>query len=137
VEYLCTSCSKEKRDAPGLMPAIDRYRSDRIHAVFRHSQETGVPMLILSGKYGLVAPETPIPYYDQPLLEEAIDRLLPRVVERLQRSGATVLRFYGDGPQAPGWAPYYALLARACGACNVRFVTEATPTGEGAPPAGR
>jgi len=114
VEYLCTICCKDKRGDPGLLPAIERYRSERIAFVHQESQRLGKPMLILSGKYGLLRPEDPIPWYDQKLEMDAIPELVPVIGKQLKEQGVTRLKFYCHPKTDKNWYPYHIALEQAC-----------------------
>jgi len=61
---LCTYCSATKNRTPGEISAVQRYRSSRIERVYKAACTLGLPFRILSGEYGLVPPERPIPDYD-------------------------------------------------------------------------
>jgi hypothetical protein len=121
MEFLCTICCKDKRADPGLLPAIDRYLSERIAFVHRESQRLGKPMLILSGKYGLLKPEEPIPWYDQKLEMEAVPGLVPVIAAQLAQYGVTRITFYCHPRTDPNWHPYIETLERACRACRVEL----------------
>ena len=63
------ACSATKRHDAGLLPALSRYDGPAYRilrnalAVITADQRPDV--LILSGKYGLITPTTPLPEYDQ------------------------------------------------------------------------
>lgn len=65
---LIVACSQRKREDPGLLPAIDRYDGVNFRVLRKAKREGYWPhnldVLILSAKYGLVQPDTPIDYYD-------------------------------------------------------------------------
>ena len=77
MRYLCTICSKKKRLEAELMPARLRYLSSRISLLIEQSQISGIPLLILSGRYGLLSPDEQIPWYDHLLLEDEVMTLVP------------------------------------------------------------
>lgn len=114
MEFVCTTCCARKRRDPELLPAIERYRSRRIRHVAALARRQGRPLLILSGVYGLLAPDDPIPWYDVALRPEAVAALAPRVADQLARRGVSRLHFYARPAATPGWAPYHDVLARAC-----------------------
>ena len=65
------ACSATKRHDAGLLPALSRYDGPA-YRTLRKAQAAIAPahrpdVLILSGKYGLITPTTPIPDYDQQL----------------------------------------------------------------------
>ena len=79
MEYVCTTCSKAKKRDEKLLPAIQRYVSARIDFVSQESQRLGWPLLIFSGKYGLITADLPIPWYDQALVEEDVPTMIATV----------------------------------------------------------
>ncbi len=73
--FLATICCREKDRAAGLLPAVRRYRSRRIGRIAELAGETGLDLAILSGLYGLIDAEEPIPYYDRLMGEGDIARV--------------------------------------------------------------
>lgn len=71
-------------------------------------------MLIFSGRYGLLTPQTKIPYYDHALSHTEVAQLTQKVVAQLMRRRVTVLTFYARPRATPGWAPYFQVLEKAC-----------------------
>ncbi len=114
MEILCTICCKDKRTDPGLVPAIDRYRSGRIAFVNRESRVQGKPMFILSGKFGLLRPEDPIPWYDLKLEINAVPGLVPVIEGQLKEMKVTRITFYSHPKSDANWYPYHAALEQAC-----------------------
>ena len=120
-EYLCTTCSQRKRRTPGLLPAGRRYLSPRLRAVLRDGARRRTPVVILSGKFGLLAPEEPIPWYDAPLTAAGARALVPTVAAQLRRLRAGRLELHAEPRRTPGWAPYYDLLESACRTAGVEL----------------
>ena len=118
-----TTCSAEKRRDAGLLPAALRYRHPRIALAREHALQTGQPLVILSGRYGLLSSWTPIAWYDHALRMQEVDRLIPRVAAFLTVRGVTEVDTFLSPPEAPGWAPYHALL----NAATVRAQVAVTP----------
>ena len=76
MKLYATYCSADKEHAAGDMAAIDRYVSSRIRAVHTAAKGASARFGILSGLYGLIPPDHPIPYYDHLLqLSEMNDRI--------------------------------------------------------------
>lgn len=119
MHYLCTTCSKRKRRSPGLMAARRRYLSPRLRQVEAESHRQHRPLRILSGQYGLLAPADLIPWYDHALQPEEVAALAQMVIQQLQALEVTTLTFYARPPDAPGWAPYHAVLRHACTALHL------------------
>jgi hypothetical protein len=67
---VATICCRRKREDPGLLPARERYLSERIARSAELAAAAGLPLAILSGKYGLIESDFPIPYYDKLMAPE-------------------------------------------------------------------
>ena len=76
-------------------------------------------MLIFSGKYGLIGPETPIPNYDHLLQADEIDRFVEPTAEILSEHGITSVIFVAEPREINGWENYYRVLERACARAGV------------------
>ena len=118
-----TYCSKNKTRAGGRQRALERYDSPRIRQVHAAADCLGIGVRILSGKYGLLAPEDKVPYYDHLLRWEEIGRLLPRVSKRLARERLTSVVYF-TRPLRRASAPlaYHALMDAACAANGIKMV---------------
>lgn len=68
-QLLVLGCSQTKRDAPGLLPAIERYDGSSYRVLRSYLRErewpTNLSVAILSAKYGLVGGFTGIENYDE------------------------------------------------------------------------
>lgn len=110
----CTYCSKDKRDDLSDIPAIHRYRSPRIDGVYDAALRLGVGFYILSGKFGLIPPEQPIPLYNHLLLPSEVPQLVDRVTEQVQRYGITHLVYFTQSfEQDPHVIPYHDVIVSA------------------------
>lgn len=78
-------------------------------------------MLILSGKFGLISPTQPIPWYDHALQMEEVPGLVPKLVEKPRKLEVTKVSFYARPREMPGWAPYHAALEQACREAGVEL----------------
>ena len=83
---LILSCSQKKDSSAGTMRAFDRYHFD----VLKKAQREGyfppnLDMLILSAKYGLITPDTPIEYYDFAMTDDRARELQQSVSAELDR----------------------------------------------------
>ena len=114
MEYVCTTCCKDKREDEGLLPATQRYISQRIEFVFNESQRLNKPFIILSGKYGLIDSDLKIPWYDQKLEPENVAGMAPILAKQLGEKGVSKIIFYGKALTTPGWKPYYDALEQSC-----------------------
>ncbi|MCJ7695919.1 MAG: hypothetical protein MUO40_10900 [Anaerolineaceae bacterium] len=124
MHILLTTCCKEKDPAPGTLPAIKRYLSKRIAHVYDESITYNIPMRILSGKFGLLSPDAPIPNYDHPLSTMEVPMLLPHVMEQLDQDSISAITFYAHPRQTPGWEPYYQVVEQSCKALSIKFEIE-------------
>ncbi|HMV83272.1 MAG TPA: hypothetical protein PLD20_02215 [Blastocatellia bacterium] len=118
----CTYCSAEKDTADALLPAIRRYRSDRIARIYAAALAAGCGFVILSGEFGLLEPSAPIPYYDHLLLAEEANAQAFRVAAQLKEQGiAQVLFFTLPLAKDEKLAPYHAALRKACETATVKL----------------
>jgi hypothetical protein len=112
---LCTYCSAIKNDAEEPLPAIDRYISERIKSVHEQSEEQNCQMIILSGKFGLLRPGDPIPWYDHLLLPDEVDTMIKIVAGQIKAYGITELEYHTAPLNiAPAVRPYYDTIRMAC-----------------------
>jgi hypothetical protein len=117
----CTYCSARKRKYVKSIPAIMRYLSPRIQAVYRMSRKHGGGFAILSGKFGLLGPHRRIPYYDHLLGATEIPAILPQMSGYLKRKGFRAVRFYRDPGRFPQLGPYLKAIKLACRMAHVRL----------------
>jgi len=118
-----TYCSKEKASIPRNLPAIDRYRSDRIQAVFKAATAAGAEFRILSGKYGLLEASTPIPLYDHLLVSEEVPGMTARIAEQLQQIKPSKVVFFSRSvKQDPRVVPYRSTIASACKTKGIELI---------------
>ena len=90
----CTYCSAEKDRSQGELPAIQRYQSHRIKSVYIAAMSLGLNFLILSGKYGMLEPSDPIPYYDHLLQSSDVSEHSKKVSDQLEALGVKNLIFF-------------------------------------------
>lgn len=119
MEYACTICCKRKRRDPQPLAARRRYLSRRISHVARSARRAGRPLLILSGKYGLLGPADRIPWYDHRLARTEVAGLAARVERQLRERGVTAVTLYARPRATPGWRHYYDVLEGACRRCAI------------------
>lgn len=119
---ICTTCSKRKRRLPAEpIPAAQRYLSRRIALVIEVARRRQVPVLLLSGRYGLISPRRAIPWYDQPLRANEVPDIAKRLERQLRRLALDTLELWARPPSTPGWRPYHESLRAACAAAGVRL----------------
>ena len=94
MKAIVTYCSAQKNTSRGLLPAIDRYCSERIVRVAKLAEEKELAFFILSGKYGFVAQDELISYYDHLLVESEVDAHSIIVSEQLKLHGIREIEFH-------------------------------------------
>jgi hypothetical protein len=121
MKILCSYCSGPKCSDSGLLPAIDRYRSDRLRDLWCRGRAQNTPLYILSGRFGLLAATEPIPWYDYLLPADEAEVLSHGIAQRLSELGVTDVEYHtADIALTPPVRPYLAAIAAACtaaGAC--------------------
>jgi len=104
------------------MPAIRRYPSPRIRAVYRDSKRRAAGFAILSGRFGLLGPHQRIPYYDHLLQAREVPALLPQMAGYLKRKGYRTVHFYHEQVRRfPQLKPYLKAIKCACQTDDVRL----------------
>jgi hypothetical protein len=112
--FFCTYCSAETDRADGLLPAIERYRDQRIKQVYAAALATGQGFLILSGKYGLLRAGDLITWYDHLLLAEEVEQGALMVERQLRGMGARQIVYFTDTlAKDPLVAPYLEVMRRS------------------------
>ena len=119
MEYVCTSCCKDKRDDRELLPATQRYISERIDFVAKEGRRLAKPFIIFSGKYGLIDSDLKIPWYDKALVSEDVPGMVPIVKEQLIEKDVSRIIFYGRPRTTLGWQPYYDVLDQSCNQLDI------------------
>lgn len=109
---VATACGEKKR--PGKHRAVDLYCSSRIKAVY--NRRSGCDMAILSARYGLVASETVIAYYQEIMNSKRTEILLPQVVNYLRKYDMSV--YFRAGARAI----YFELMKKASTIANKTIV---------------
>lgn len=118
-----TYCSARKRPDPGLLPARWRYDSERIREVERRAAAEGAPLLILSGRFGLLAGEEQVPWYDHLLVEGEVPDLAARVAAGFRALGVREVVWFSVGaPQDPRLAPYERAIRLAAAQARVALI---------------
>lgn len=111
MKCLVTICSKNKNPSQELLPAHLRYLASHIEETYKKSQELGVTLYILSGKYGLIKGEAQIPLYDYYLDASHVDELSKLVTAQIKQEGLTDIDFYIEEKET--WKPYISALEQA------------------------
>src|SRR5665213_1086849 len=90
---ICSAGSRAKDPWQYPLPARLRYTGSHIAKVARTAHEEALPFYILSGVYGLVAADDPIPYYDHLLSLDEVGALAAKIVSRLLLDNIHEVRF--------------------------------------------
>jgi hypothetical protein len=84
---LILACSQRKRPDPGLLPAIERYDGVNFRVLKKARREgywpSGLRVLILSAKYGLLEADEPIENYNLRMTRDIAGRLRDSIGIRL------------------------------------------------------
>lgn len=121
MEVFCTYCSARKHNAPGLMPALDRYQSARIQRVAGLARTAAAPLLILSGKYGLLDSHDPVPWYNHVLAPEEVDDLSRVVAAQMQTRAVKSMRYFTEPLANPLLVPYADVVRKASPSAGVEL----------------
>lgn len=115
-----TCCARNKESAAGLLPAVRRYRSTRIGAVAELAARRKAAFRILSGEYGLLAPDAPIPAYDHLLAADEVTGLVRRVARQLaELAPARVVYVTRTAAADPLATRYHACCVEACALAGI------------------
>jgi len=110
----CTYCSSKKNRSSQLLPAIKRYKSNRISAIHRTAFKQNIPFLILSGKHGLLKPNDNIKYYNYLLKPMEVNEHAEKVADQLKRFGVEEIIFFTDSlDNDPNIVPYLDCIKKA------------------------
>lgn len=108
MKVIVTICSEKKDNSPKLLRAYKRYTSSRINKVKVIADESKLPFMIFSGKYGLIDSDSKIHYYDHLLGEDEIVKMSKVVLGQAQKLGVTSIFFYAESKDS--WLNYYSVI---------------------------
>lgn len=123
MKAICTICSKEKVHSEGKMPARQRYNAPHIRKTEEVAAAQRVRFFILSGLFGLLEADEPIPHYDYPLNVKDVPRLAKRVASQFDQHYITELALYTEGPKE-SWKHYEKVLELAAAEARVKLIKE-------------
>lgn len=107
------------------MPAIERYDSRRIQAVYDRAERETAGFLILSGEFGLLKPSDPVPEYDHLLQISEVNDLIHLVTRQLETYAIRELVYFTANLQSNREVqPYYDTISTACAKAAVPFRME-------------
>lgn len=122
MQVFCTYCSASKDPSTGLVPAYKRYISDRIIRVQQLAETEKIHFCILSGKFGLVDWNEPIPWYDHLLTLDEVPQLVEVVARQLVEKSIHHLHFFAKSPsEDPQLWPYIKTIDQACAKAGVQL----------------
>jgi len=128
MDIICTYCSRDKAPDKGLMSAVDRYLSERIATLAAAAGERDCAFRILSGKFGLLAPDVAIPCYDHLLKPGEVDSLGTKVAADLREMGATHVQYFTAAPEnVIAVRPYLSVMEAACNRASVPLAVVILP----------
>lgn len=86
---LIVSCSRKKRKTEVFLPAIERYDGGWIRLIRKHILSDkdilkNLDVYILSGRYGLIPIDYPVPYYNEPRPHKRIIEKADEVKEEIK-----------------------------------------------------
>lgn len=110
-----TYCSSDKLKFNHPVAALDLYRSERIRKVYTLASSAGAEFRILSGKYGLVAAEELLPWYDHLLQPLEVEAHANRVAAQLKILKVDAVIFHTRGTELdPQLVAYHDCIQQAC-----------------------
>lgn len=88
--FLLLACSQRKRVPPDPLPALERYDGPQFRLVRNYlrahpTAQSRLDIVVLSARFGLLAPSERIPAYDQRMTRERALQLRPVVIDALRR----------------------------------------------------
>lgn len=118
-----TYCSARKRPDAGLLPARERYDSERIREVARRAAAERARPLILSGRFGLLTGDEAIPWYDHLLTEAEVPDVAARAGAAIRALGVREIVWFSVGPRLdPRIAPYERAIRMAAAQARVALI---------------
>ncbi len=94
MKILATYCSAEKDKRVDLLPAYQRYNSERILDVKAEAESQDLTFMIFSGYFGLIHADQPIPDYDHLLRESQVEYHAKFVAVQIEENGVTDIEFH-------------------------------------------
>ncbi len=115
MRILCSYCSAQKSRDEVPLAAVQRYDSERLRALHRRGVAEGTPLHILSGRFGLLASDEPIPWYDHLLSPAEVPAMTTTVAHGLRALGVTAVEYHTAAvPRVPQVGPYLEVMRAAC-----------------------
>lgn len=125
MKFYCTYCSKNKNKTNVSRPAQLIYESKRINWLYKKSKKEGHPLLILSGKYGLINADDSIDYYNQLLLKKNIINHATLVEKQLSNLNVSkIIFFHRSIKKDINLSNYLVCINLACNKKNIEIIFE-------------
>ena len=118
-EVICTICSREKDQRPGLLRADKRYLGEHVKEAIMIARRERQPLFILSGKYGLISVRHESENYDRRLTYNGVATLSKVVAKQIKAAGIEAIWYYHKPEES--WMPYLRLLMEAAKETKVGF----------------
>ena len=119
----CTYCSAAKSLEEGDIPAIQRYLDPRIHNVHEAASTLGLDFYILSGEYGLIPPDEPIPWYDHLLQTGEVDELVERMAAQIRQHNIEGIVYFTNSTSSDrSLIPYRDAIVAACSRASCPYL---------------
>lgn len=120
MKILATYCSAEKDKRVDLLPAYQRYKSERILEIKSEAESRGLTFMIFSGYFGLIHFDQPLPNYDHLLRESQIDYHAKFVAVQIEENDITEIDFISRTVEEdPQLANYHACIKMAADIAKV------------------
>ena len=128
MKILCSYCSAAKRDDDGLLPAVERYQSERLRELWLRGRAQETPLYILSGAFGLLGAEEPIPWYDHLLSAGEVEAMAVNVAARLRELAVEGVVYHTASLTATAaLRPYFETITAACAMAGVPLTIAILP----------
>lgn len=112
---ICTYCCANKDDSVELLPAINRYKSQRIDKIKKAAHLLELQFYILSGELGIIHEHEAIPFYDHPLIDSEVDDHSKVVCKQLMENTISTVLFFTNNPDKDlSLKPYLDCMHIAC-----------------------
>lgn len=122
MRVFCTNCSASKDPAKGRIPAFKRYISARIVRVQEMAEQANAQVCILSGQFGLVDWDQPLPWYDHLLQADEVESLAQMVAQQILAKSIAQIDYYTVSPQRDSQlVPYLNTIESACNHAGIRL----------------
>lgn len=127
MELAATICSRQKDPDVTMMPAHRRYLGAHVAYARARARDMGLPFFVLSGKFGLLRDDDPVPYYDYRLGMHDVEWLARIVVAQYGGLRVTHVWFWHEAKES--WGPYLKVMTTAAARTGAGLVLMPVPPG--------